>query len=190
MLFTIQNLKAVPYPEALLLEPFKSIWERDLDKNKEKALKDFTYMEFMSSQRSSNPFKDIPENARHKMIIDRAFKGKDYKPDELVKQGIKDLKHYQEKMSVAYRLLLSARKGVEELESFFYNLDLKERTKQGAPVYKPIDIDKAIDVVGSAIKKLKEYEKTLFEDTKDGIRIMAGKELNYFNHPENFEKDE
>lgn len=50
-LFIVENNIAKPNTETLLIEPFKTIWERDKTKDKEQAIKEFTFIELMSSKK-------------------------------------------------------------------------------------------------------------------------------------------
>ena len=56
-LFKIEGKAVFPNEETLLIEPFKSIWERDTSKNKEYALEDFAYIEFITSLLKTNPYR-------------------------------------------------------------------------------------------------------------------------------------
>ena len=55
-LFIVENNVAKPNTETLLISPFKEIWERDLTEDKEIVLKEFTFMDLVSSKRKTNPY--------------------------------------------------------------------------------------------------------------------------------------
>lgn len=55
-LFTVENNVAIPNTETLLISPFKEVWERDKSKDKGQAIKEFTFVELMSSKKKANPF--------------------------------------------------------------------------------------------------------------------------------------
>ena len=50
-LFIVENNIAKPNTETLLIEPFKTIWERDKTEDKGQAIKEFTFIELMSSKK-------------------------------------------------------------------------------------------------------------------------------------------
>ena len=56
-LFQINGRAVFPNAETILISPFKDIWERDLSKNKENAIQEFAYIEFMTSMLKSNPYR-------------------------------------------------------------------------------------------------------------------------------------
>jgi len=87
-LFKIDGKLVFPTEEALLITPYKEIWERDTSKGKENAIKEFSYIEFMVSKLATNPYKGYSDDIRGKVIIKDTFKGIDWKPDKLIIDGI------------------------------------------------------------------------------------------------------
>ena len=66
ILFQVTNKTVQPTVETLAISPFSEIWSRDTTRDKEIALKEFAYIEFMSSQLKTNPFKDYPDGEKSK----------------------------------------------------------------------------------------------------------------------------
>jgi len=186
-LFVVQEKIVIPNPETLLIPPFKEIWERDTDKRKETALQELTYIEFMSSFKKSNPFKDYPEDRKSNMIIASVIKIDDWKPDRLVIEGIKKIQELQTNGSATFSYYLSAKNAAEKLQNFFNNFDMDERhPKTGLPIYKPKEITSALmdteRVLNNLTNMAKKVEEELFEDSK----IKADKKISIFASPENF----
>ena len=180
MLNIIQNNKGVivPSEHLVLIEPFKTIWERDNDKHKKNAIKDFTFIEFMVSPVTSNPYKDLEKSKRSKAIIEEVFTN-DYNPDELVYQAIELFEKWLNEYIFSYSFYKSALRGAKELKKFFLTVDLDERTKGGSAVYKPGDITRALKDLEDTIKNLQELEKRIFEEIKT-TKTRGNKELNPF----------
>ena len=66
-LFKYEGYKLNISEEALLLKPFKEIWQRDKSKNKDKALQELGYIYFMSDPRSDYQYL-VDEEERSKAI--------------------------------------------------------------------------------------------------------------------------
>lgn len=179
MLEVLKIVDGIVYPDdkILMIEPFSSIWNRDKSKNKEVALKDFKYIEFMVSPFNNNPYKDLVKEDRSKRIKEEVLLDVNYKEDKLVLSAIDLYEKWLKEYSISYKFLISAKKAANEVIEFLNNVDLNERTKSGTPVYKPSDITKALSDINSALKNINELEKNVFEEIK--IRTTRGnKELN------------
>ena len=172
-LFEVSGKTVIPTPETLLTEPYKSIWERDNSSGKEMALEEFTYIEFMSSQLKSNPYKGYGEDKKETVIIGDCCKNHpNWKPkaDPLIVEGLKRIEDFQTNASPTYSLYKSALVAKGRLEKFLETVDLNKRTTQGAAVYKPRDVSAAlldIDKVSASLTKLREkVEQELFDEIK------------------------
>ena len=187
LLFHIDGYKVTPYPEALLISPFKEIWERDTSKSKTRAYKDFAYIEFMGSLMKSNPFHQYPKEEKERLIKNRVIRDSKYKPDKLVLDGIKFLQDMQTNGSNAYRLLQQSYAQLDKLEKFLQKIDLNEKTKAGYYVWKPKDIYEHLGKLKGAFEGLKELEDALFKEITDAYKVRGGKAISYFSNPKNLE---
>lgn len=184
-LFNIESKIVQPNAETLLIYPFSEIWRRDTSEKKEIALKEFTYIEFMSSKLKSNPYKGYQEEARKKKILnDINFPG--FIEDDLIIEGLKKINEFQTEGSSSYSFFMSARAANNKLQKFLLDFDMERlNPKTGTPIYKPKDISSAlldVDKVTTALSILeKKVEDELFEDK----RVRAGKEISYFADPNN-----
>lgn len=179
-LFEIQGKIAVPNAETLAMQPFKTIWRRDKDRNKTKALEEFSYIEFMSSEKKTNPFRQYPEDKKSDEIIKQVITRDGWKPDELVLDGIKKIKELQEKGSTTYSFYLSAKKSIENLKTFFDEVDLTERNDKGLPIYKPSDVTRALNDVEKIIVTFKNLEKRMSDELFESSRTKGGKDISPF----------
>ncbi len=179
-LFEVQGKSAVPNTETLLVEPFKSIWKRDKDKQKSNALEELTYIEFMSSQKKTNPFRQYPDYRKSDEIIKQVITQKNWKPDKLVLEGIKKIDDFQKEASSTYSFYLSAKKTIEALKDFFDNVDLGERNDKGMPVYKPAEITRALNDVEKVTATFKNLEKKMSDELIESTKTKGGKEISPF----------
>ena len=181
-IFIVENGIAKPTEYILGIEPFKKIWERDKSEKKDKAMKDFTFIEYYTSPKITNPFRDIEESKREKKIIENIRMLKDYKPDKLVWEGVKKYKEMLFEWSISYRLYLAAKKAVENLRVFLENVDLNERNDKGVPIYKPKDVTTALNDISKIVDNLQQLERKLFDEITSA-KIYGGEKKNPFEDP-------
>ncbi len=168
-LFTVENGVAKPNTETLLIEPFKTIWERDKSKFKEVAIKELTFIEFMSSKKKTNPYAGYDDSVRHTRLMETM--PEKWKLNKEVELGLIKIVEFQTQASATFQYYLSALAGAEQMKDFFNNFDINERNERnGNPIYKPSDITRALndtDKVLQNLNSLKEkVEQELFEQTK------------------------
>lgn len=169
-LFAVENHIAKPNTETLLISPFKEIWERDKSEGKEIALKELTFVEFMSSKKKTNPYAGYEDDKRFNKLKETLFE-EDWEPDELIERALVKIKDFQEEASPTYQYYLSASRAASKMRTFFNEFDINERNERnGNPIYKPSDITRALndtDKVLQNLNSLKEkVEQELFEQTK------------------------
>ena len=188
-LFKIEGKAVFPNEETLLIEPFKSIWERDTSKNKVYALEDFAYIEFVTSLLKTNPYRGYADSVKREVVEKDVITRKDWYEDDLIFKGIEKVKEFQIQASPNYSLYMSAIKAKDKLEEFLNNFDIDERNiKTGVPIFKPKDITSALldieKVTASLTGLKKKVEEDLFEETK----IEGQKEISPFADPESLNK--
>lgn len=82
-LFKYEGYKITIEPEALMLKPFKAIWDRDKSKDKSVAMQELAYIYFMEDPRSDYQI-FIDRNTRDEQIREGQGLGK-WKADDVVK---------------------------------------------------------------------------------------------------------
>jgi len=145
-LFEVENRIAIPSVHALIIEPFKTIWESDKSKTKIEAVQAFTYIELMCSRSKSNPFIGYSEIERPSKVAKEVYKDELYTPGKLVKEGIDKYNEFIENASPTLAFYRSALKAADTLKEFFSNINLEDRTNGGAAVYKPKDITNETEI--------------------------------------------
>lgn len=187
-LFQISENIVYPNEETLLISPFKEIWERDNSKKKETALKELTYIEFMSSQLKSNPFRGYRDSARNLILKKNILRDENWEPDSLILSAINLIDEFQKNGSPSYFLYKKAIVAKEKLEDFFEAFELSERTDKGSYALKPKDITGALldlEKVVINLESLREkVEKELFEE----VRNKSDKVISYFAEKSSLDK--
>lgn len=183
-LFQVDNKVVFPNPETLLIYPFKDIWERDKSKGKETALREFAYIEFITSMKKSNPYRQYPESRKQDVVQKATIGDKNWKPDKLIVEGMKKIKKFQEEASTTYNYYISAKNAIETMTDFFNNVDLNERNfKTGNPIYKPADITRAFNDLERNLANLKALEKKVEEELFEETRTRSDKQISPFANP-------
>lgn len=168
-LFTIENSVAIPNTETLLISPFKEIWERDKTKDKEVALKEFTFIELMTSKKKSNPYSGYSDDIRFERLKEVLFH-EDWEINPLMERALIKVVEFQKDASPTYSYYMAVLEAAEKMKSFFKEFDINERNEKGVPVYKPAEITRALNDTDKVLQNLdsmkEKVEQELFEQTK------------------------
>ena len=182
-LFKVENQRVIPVTETLLISPFKEIWERDTDSRKGTAILEFTYIEFVSSELKSNPYKGY-ETDKRKLKIKREIMPQGWEPDNLIQKAIERIEEFQKEASSNYSLYKDALIGKEKLQRFLREFNLDERTRTNALILKPGDVTKTLLEIDKVATSLNSLEKKVEEDLYETVRMRANKEISIFAKPE------
>lgn len=181
VLFKVQGKIVIPNTETLLIEPFKTIWDRDESEDKENAMFEFKYIEFMMSQKKTNPFAGYPEEKRHIAILDNQEIQTDWQPDEQVKKGMDWFDEFQEEASETYNYYKSVRAAAEKMQGFFNTFSIGERNERtGNPIYKPRDITTAMSDTEKVLTNLDSIKKKVQEELFESTRKKGDKTISPF----------
>jgi len=181
-LFQIEDGVVVPTVEALLIKPFCTIWERDLTEHKTVAKLEFSFIEFMTSKKASNPYKGYDDTVRAKHIL-IAVPGYDdqWKPDDLVTSGMDFITNLQKNASPTYNFYTSAFKAARKLQDFFNTFDINEtNVRSGNPIWKPADITRPLKETPEILDTMRKLEKKVEEDVYDKVITKANKDISPF----------
>ncbi len=179
-LFEVQGKSVVPNTETLLISPFKEIWKRDNSKDKSNALEELTYIEFMTSLKKTNPFRQYIDDKKHDAIVKDVITIPNWKPDELVCKGIDKIYQFQKEASTSLSLFLAAKKGIEKVSEYLSTVDLEERTKSGGLVHKASDVTRTLNDIEKTINNFKSLEKKVHEELSEETKTRGGKEISPF----------
>lgn len=160
-LFEIVNNHVVPTYHALIIEPFKGIWESDLTPDKSYAMQIFQYIELLCSPKKSNPYFGIDEEARIPRVKKEIFGHPDSQIDTDILFAVMKYKELLEIASPSYPLLVSARKAGSKLQVYLDDFNMDERTKSGAMVIKPREVAGAIKDIPDALEKIEALHRNV-----------------------------
>ena len=179
-LFIVENDIAKPNTEVLLLEPFKTIWERDKSEGKLEAIKEFTFIEFMSSKKKSNPYAGYDEQTRFLALRDEMFDS-DWEMDDEIKSALKKVEQFQIEASPTYQYYMSALTAAGKMRRFFNEFDINERNeKTGNPIYKPSDITRALNDTDKVLHNLNSMKEKVEQELFDNTKTRGNKDINPF----------
>lgn len=180
-LFKVEDRVVKPTDEVLQVSPFREIWERDTSPNKEVALQEFTFIEFMTSALKTNPYRGYAEDRKAEVVKRDIVKVEGWSPDILVLKGMEKVKEFQKDGSESYSLYLSALVAKNKLQDFFNTFNMnKVNMKTGAPIYKPKDITAALQDLDRTIVSLQSLERKVEEDLFETSKIKGQKEVSVF----------
>lgn len=179
-LFTIENGVAKPSEHALLVEPFKTIWEQDKSKIKGDAMKSFTYIELLCSIKKSNPFSGYDEEQRPIKVGKEVYKDEGYQPTDLEKEGINTYIEFLNEASPTLSFYRASLRAAMELKTFYDTVDLNERTNGGAAVYKPGDITRGLKETAEVIKSLKDLEGQVQTEVVEKSKTRGQREIGIY----------
>lgn len=186
-LFIVEGQAVIPTPEVLLTSPFKEIWERDKDPNKDNARAEFKYMEFMSSSLRTNPYKGYSGLQREIKVKEACNLDLDWIPDALVKTGLDVIEEFQVEASPNYQYYQSALDAANELKKFFSTPGVLRMTNdKGTPIYKPRDITSALKDTEAIITNLNGLEKKVEEELYTKKKVRSDKKISPFAKKESY----
>ena len=101
-LFDLKNSRVIISPEALLIPEFERLWRRDTSKNKEKALKELSYVYFTCDYKS--PYLTSMVRDKVRLVVAKDFmKDTKSRPDPGMEEAIEKYKDLQ--VTASMRLL-------------------------------------------------------------------------------------
>ena len=182
-LFTVENKTVKPYDETLQISPFKEIWERDTLPNKEYALEDFTYIEFMSRMLKTNPYRGYSPDKRKEVLKRDIITKEGWEEDELILQGLEKMRMFQQEASPTFTLYTSALNAKSKLEKFLDDFDFNERTRTGTLILKPKDATGALLDVDKVTTSLNALKKKVEEELFESVKVRGQKSISPFADP-------
>lgn len=162
-LFELENNVVTFSPQALLISPFKEIWDKDKTSSKHEATLKLAFIYYMADERSDfihilntddrieeiKTFIDMPKN----------FTGKS---KEIVRAV-----HYYEKLSetTSTKLLQSTRLVLQKISEFLDNINIDERDERSKkPIHDIGKITASVEKIPRLIKAINEIEKEVIKE--------------------------
>jgi hypothetical protein len=162
-LFKYEGYEVKVAPEALLLSPFKKIWNRDKSKDKTKAMSELGFIYFYSDPRSDYQY-IIDEEDRLNAVKEGEGFDKDWKPDDAIMAAVEFYEKFQPTSAL---LLEDTRVATDKLRRKLRDIDLDETDDKGRPLYTLNSITQTIKQVPQLVKELAEAERLVNEQIKE-----------------------
>ena len=175
-LFKYEGYKIVIEPEALLLKPFKLIWNRDRTQNKDKAMMELGFIYFFCDPRSDYQYL-TDEEQRKKAIKEGEGLSDKWEPDKTVLAAIE---FYNSFKPTSALLLEDTRYAVDKLRKLLRDIDLTQTDDKGKPIYTLNTVTATIKQVPSLVKDLDEAEKALARETASAGKMRGQGEKTMF----------
>lgn len=182
-LFEVKGGIVSPSIHALMISPFKEIWERDKSAKKSQAIPELTYIELSCSMKKSNLFSGYAEEIRPKKVAKQVFGREDWTPDSLVQEAIEQYRKLDLEASPSLAICISALGAVHKMKEFLDSYDPTERTPKGAMVIKPAEVSKTIkelpDMINSTMALRSKVEQELITEQK----TKGQRQVGYYEDP-------
>ena len=104
-LFEFRDGRAFPTIHALMIQPFKAMWQEDTSADHGEAILAFSFIELMCSPKKSNPFIGYEKDVRYIKLKEELFGDSAYELPYLVVDGIAKYEQLLENSSPSYPLL-------------------------------------------------------------------------------------
>ena len=178
ILFEIRNNRAFPSTHALLIEPFKTIWNSDESPHKEMAVKYLSYIELLCSPRKSNPFYGYDEGKRPARVAKEIFGDANYDIDPNLLFAVATYKELLANSSISYQTLVDAEFSLNRVREFLRGFDPNARTMGGTLLLKPKEILLANKELPAAITRVNELRNKVHEELEESdIRTRNQREI-------------
>lgn len=159
-LFKYEAYEVTIEPEAIMLAPFKAVYDRDKHKDKSMAKQELAYIYFMGDPRSDYQYLVDPEVRSQEIIKGLGMPDK-WKPDDVIKRA---LTFYESFKPISAGLLEDTRYVVNKLRKELRDMNFDERDDKGKPVHTLQSITATLKQIPGLAKDLDEAERTLSKD--------------------------
>jgi len=162
-------------PEAMTIEVFSKIFKRDKSKDKDIALKELSYIWFMSDIKSD--FFIHSDDIRHEEILKVINLPKAWKADSLIVDAID---FYKSRKSISQVLLEDAYAGIHKLSKYVRNIDLTEEDDNGKLKHDAKKLADIIKTIPDLVDALKTAEQSIIKEEKEAKGFVGSRQKNLF----------
>lgn len=180
-IFDILNGEVIISAEGLAIPAFKSIWDSDKSKSKEKAMDEIKYIAFLCDNMKS-PYKDFPEYDKDKIIKRDIFGDENWEPSEVVKSACEAYLKMHD--TPVMRLLRASKSAVDKLAIYLEGVDFSKTDSSGKH-YSARDVVFNLGNIGNLVKSLSTLEEAAKREQLENSRVQGGTEIGYFEDPDN-----
>jgi len=171
--FEIVNNQVTFAPQALMIKPFREIWDNDKSKDKFQATLELSYVYYMSDERSNYMY-ILDENERHDSICLDIDLGENWIKPSYIDEAIAYYKRLSETTST--KLLESTRGVIEKISGFLDAIDINERDpRTQKPIHDITKITGAVEKIPKLIKALNDIEKEIIKEKE--LKAQSGNKI-------------
>jgi hypothetical protein len=170
-LFEIVNNVVTFSPQALMIKPFKAIWDADESEDKTQALLEMSYIYYMADDRSD--FMHILDHDEREEEVAK-FIGLPDSWSGNRKELVRAI-HYYEQLSetTSTRLLKSTRLVLQKISEFLDNINMNERDERTKkPIHDISKITSAVEKIPKLVKAINEIEKEVIKEKE--LKAQSG----------------
>lgn len=171
-LFTFENYKVNVEPEALMLKPFKAVWDKDKSKDKHNAMLEFAFIYFYTDPRSDYMY-ILDKNERKQAIKDGEGLPEKWDIDAKLHEAIE---FYESFKPITAALLEDTRFMVDKLRQWLKDIDMTAVDKNDKPIYTINSITSAIKQIPALLAELDAAEKKLSSEMKEVSKARGSME--------------
>lgn len=175
-LFKFDSYRVAFSEEALLLKPFRALWEADKTEGKALASQELGYVYFMCDPRSDY-MGVASEEERSRAVIEGEGLPKGWRPSAKVKAAMEFYRGFKPASAI---MLEGIREAVGRQMEYLKNFDLEKTDAAGKPVYTLAALTTALDRLVSLIPKMREVERAMNSDMAEAGRMRGGGDKTVF----------
>ena len=172
-LFKYEGYRIVISEEALLLKPFKKIWDRDKTKNKEKAYMELGFIYFYCDPRSDYQYL-TDEEERLKAIKEGEGIPDKWNPDNIVKEAMNLYNGFKPTSALLLEdtrnMVNGYRAKLREITKDMSNLEIKDIK----------DIGAIIKQIPALVKDLDEAERAVSKEIIESNKVRGSQEKSIY----------
>lgn len=171
-IFEIVNNQVTFSPQALMIKPFREIWDCDKSKDKFQATLELSYVYYMSDERSDYMY-ILDEEERHDQIVSDLELGDNWIKPKYIDTAIVYYKRLSETTST--KLLESTRNVIEKISGFLDTIDINERDSRNKPVHDITKITNSVEKIPKLIRALNDIEKEIIREKE--LKAQSGNKI-------------
>lgn len=168
-LFKYEGFKVTIEPEALMLKPFRRLWERDRSDSKGRALSELAFIYFFADPRSDFMY-ILDDDTRAEEIKKQEGLKDSWEPDSLVKDALELYKKHT--TTISSGLLEDTNYAITTLRAQLRNYSFDGLDVEKVPQAIK-NIASAIKEVPELMKRLREAEKALHDEVMERDRMRG-----------------
>lgn len=171
--FEIVNNQVTFSPQALMIKPFREIWDCDRSKDKFQATLELSYVYYMADERSDYMY-ILDEEERHDQVCLDIDLGENWIKPKYIDEAIVYYKRLSETTST--KLLESTRGVIEKISTFLDTIDINERDlRTNKPIHDINKITASVEKIPKLIKALNEIEKEIIKEKE--LKAQSGNKI-------------